>query len=836
MPKRTRLTMLAMLLALAIPAGLAAAAPPTVRVVQTPSDLPEAFRSFGAAGDILIADDRYVALVAGSSRALRSAINTSLANPHGQILAFAPVGATGRLLTLVGAPSVRVAGTAAVARVLSVQIEGQAVAVRAEATIPGGSRLEVNTRYDFDFDAGRIAVATEIRNDGPASVARLSFGLGANFLQSLNFSPYNARLFPALNFRVYQRPDHVLAWWNPNPVETSSAPLPGLLGSGQTHRMTYSLLAGKDIADVLDRLYRLAQVRADRQPIELRTAGLAASGTPALAPELGTIEVQISEPATGAMFYRAFLYRPATLSVPLPDGTYRVRVHAFPAVRERIFRRPTLDAKGVAAAWAVELPPLGALKVRLHDTKGTPVPGKVSFIGLAPVESPYFEPENPVDSGRGWESQKNSVYPGRDGETLRLPAGTYLATASRGPSYTRDTRFIEVFAGSNPDIEFVIDRVVETPGLVSVDPHMHTIFSDGQMKIAERLKGVVAEGVDVAIATDHNYITDYRPELARLGLAGELAVIVGNEVTGRGGNIHFNSYPLVPHPELPANGAISVEDSTPALLFELTRKNDPAALVQVNHPRSQGLGYFLTYRLDPKAAATADAPFVMNFDVMEAMNGATRGEDNRTSIEDWFHFLNRGYPIRIVGSSDAHSQDGGEPGYSRTYVLYGGAKGPGLDVPALMRSIKEGRSFVSNGPIVSARANGTATYGDTLTARGGRVVLDIDVKAAPWIDVSEIRLVINGVRQEPIPVGGKSGSGAMTQRFAGRREITLDRDAWIALEVTGRQTLYPTVQQRSGNGDPFSAPLPYALTNPIFVDVDGDGKVSPVWPEKIVVR
>lgn len=833
MHTRTRLAALAILLALASPGGLAAATPPVVKVVQTPGDLPEAFRPFGAAGDILIADDRYVALVGGSSRSLRSALNTSLPNPHGQILAFAPVGATGRLLTLVGAPSVRVAGTATTVRVLSAQIEGQAVAVRSEAAMPGGGRLEVSTRYDCDFDAGRIAVTTEVHNPGPASVARLSFGLGANFVQSLNFSPFNARLFPALNFRVYQRPDHVLGWWNPNPVETSSAPLPGLLASGQTYRMAYSLLAGKDIADVLDRLYRLAQVKADRQTIELRTAELPAPG---LAPELGTVEVQISEPATGAMFYRAFLHRPVSLSVPLPDGTYRVRVHAFPAVRERIFRRPALDAKGVAAAWLVELPAIGTLTVRLHDTKGTPVPGKVSFIGLAPVESPYFAPENPVDSGRGWESQKNSVYPGKDGETVRLPAGTYLAAASRGPAYTRDTRIIEVFAGPNPDIAFVLDRVVETPGLVSVDPHMHTIFSDGQMKIAERLKGVVAEGVDVAIATDHNYITDYRPELARLGLAGELAVIVGNEVTGRGGNIHFNSYPLVPHPELPANGAISVEDSTPALLFELTRKNDAAALVQVNHPRSQGLGYFLTYRLDPKSAATADAPFVMNFDVMEAMNGANLGEDNRTSIEDWFHFVNRGYPIRIVGSSDAHAQDGGEPGYSRTYVLYDGAKGAGLDVPALMRSIKEGRSFVSNGPIVSARANGKATYGDTLTARGGRVVLDIDVKAAPWIDVSEIRLVVSGVRQEPILVSGKGGAGAVTQRFAGRREISLDRDGWIVVEVVGRETLYPTVQQRSGNGDPAGAPLPYALTNPIFVDVDGDGKISAVWPDKIVVR
>ncbi len=836
MNRRVVFAVLLVILALAIPAGSAPPAAIIVRVIQTPNELPETLRPFGAAGDILVSDDRYSALVGGSSRSLRSDLNMSLPDPCGQILAFAPIGAKGRLLTFVGAPSLRAAGRTAAMRVVSVRPEGQGVLVRSEATLGGQDRLEVVTRYQFDFDEGRISIPTEVRNAGQQEIARLSFGLGANLVQNLSFSPYNARLFPALNFRVYQRPDHVLAWWNPNPVESSDRPLPGLLQPGQTYRMNYSLLAGKDVSDVLDRLYRIAEVKADRQTIELRTAGSAAGATRGLAPELQTVEMLVSEPTTEAVFYRAFLNRPASLSVPLPDGTYRVRVNAFPAVRERVVRHPALDEKGVAAAWLIDLPALGTVNVKLRDSKGSPVLGKVSFIGLAPVESPYLAPENPVDSGRSWESQKNSIYPGKNGETVRLPAGTYLAVAARGPAYSRETRVIEVFAGNNPDARFIIDKVVDTRGLVAVDTHMHTIFSDGQLKIAERLKGVVAEGVEVCVSADHNYITDYRPELARLGLTGQLAVIVGSEVTGRGGNIHYNSYPLAPHPETAANGAISVEDSTPGLLFEMTRKNDPAALIQVNHPRSRGLGYFLTYNLDPKTAAAAAAPFVMNFDVMEAMNGAGRNAANRATIEDWFHLLNRGYPIRIVGTSDAHGQDGGEPGYSRTYVLHGGAKGAGLDVPALIRSIKEGRSFVSNGPIVTARVNGKWTYGDTLTARNGRVAVDVGVTGAPWIDVSEIRLVVNGERRKPIAVRGQGGKGTGTRKYAGRLELKLDRDAWIAIEVTGRTSLFPTIQQRSRSGSADDAATAYALTNAIFVDVDGDGKFSPVWPEKIAIR
>jgi hypothetical protein len=218
------------------------------------------------------------------------------------------------------------------------------------------------------------------------------------------------------------------------------------------------------------------------------------------------------------------------------------------------------------------------------------------------------------------------------------------------------------------------------------------------------------------------------------------------------------------------------------------------------------------------------------------MNGALLDGANRATIEDWFHFLNRGYPIRVVGSSDAHSQDGGEPGYSRTYVLYGGAKGPRLDIPAVMRAIKEGRSFVSNGPIVTARFNGKSTYGDTLTSKDGRVSVELEVKGAPWIDVAEISLVVNGERQAPIPVGGRDGPGAGTLKYQGRTELKLERDAWIAVEVRGRRTLFPTVQQRSSNGRIEEAAVPYALTNPVFVDIGGDGKITPVWPEKIAIR
>jgi hypothetical protein len=120
--------------------------------------------------------------------------------------------------------------------------------------------------------------------------------------------------------------------------------------------------------------------------------------------------------------------------------------------------------------------------VKIVNSKGEFVPGKVTFIGLSPTKTPYFKPENPVKSGRGWESFKNSCFPQEEGKEVILPVGTYLVTASRGPEYSIDKRAAEILKNELQELTFLIDRVVETPNLISIDPHMHTNKSDGSVR------------------------------------------------------------------------------------------------------------------------------------------------------------------------------------------------------------------------------------------------------------------------------------------------------------------------------------------------------------------
>jgi len=795
------------------------AAPATIKVVKDPAELAPPFARIAREGDVFVADGRYAAVIAAAPRTLFSTINYGHPDVAGYVAVFLPAGAAARPDVQIGYPALRLNGKSLVVSDSSLRAESGAVVARASCEGPDGLLLTILVRYTFAFDAGRIDIAAEVRNAGKAEVKGLSAGLGATAWQNYNFSPYNAKLFPRLNFRVYERPDHALAWHNPNPAETSGKPLPGALRPGQVHRLSYSIFAAATVPELLDRLYRAVRFETVRASLEIKGFD-------------GPAEVIVREPATGAVFFRTFLAKPVPLSFPLPAGTCQVRANLFPAVVERTFA--AVPAKDPAAnVWTIEPPAFGRVRVALADRKGRHVPGKISFIGLAPAATPYFQPENPVVTARSWETLNNAVYPPAGGAELTLPAGTYLATASRGPEFGLETRAVEVHAGEPRDLGFTIDRAVETPGLVSVDPHMHTQFSDGSVTVDERLRSAAAEGLDIVVSADHNTVTDYGPALRKLGLSGELAFLPGFEITARTGSIHLNSLPVALRPGEPSNGAIPVRDETPAKLYALARAKNPGSLVQLNHPRSGSLGYFNNYGLDPEKAAFADPLFDLDFDVMEALNGSRFGGDNSRAIEDWFHLLNRGYPVRIVGSSDAHGVDGGETGYARTFVLMPEPAPGSVDPRALVAALKIGRAFVSNGPIVSVRANGRATFGDTVKAKKGRVDLDIAVTGAPWLDVSTVRLVVNGERRPPLPLEGADGR---TVKFRDRVRVDLAADGWIAVEVRGAKSLYPMIQQRSGGGSPEEAAFPYALTNPILVDADGDGRSAPVWPEKVAVK
>jgi hypothetical protein len=242
----------------------------------------------------------------------------------------------------------------------------------------------------------------------------------------------------------------------------------------------------------------------------------------------------------------------------------------------------------------------------------------------------------------------------------------------------------------------------------------------------------------------------------------------------------------------------------------------------------------------PGTAANPMGVRNLDFDVLEIANGAKVGDYPAylQMRDDWFALLAQGFFKTGSGVSDSHRITIEHAGWSRSYVLGVGDDPAALDTPAFDASIKAGRLVVSAGPWieVTARASGTGRPGDTVTSATGAIRLKIDVRSPAWIPVDEVRVVTirrfgpGGVetrtfdasskpRVRGVPKNFQSSGG--TSRFHGSIGITYASDYLVIVEAGPKLGATPTSPEIVNVLEPDVVPL--AFTNPIYVDVGGDG-------------
>lgn len=339
-------------------------------------------------------------------------------------------------------------------------------------------------------------------------------------------------------------------------------------------------------------------------------------------------------------------------------------------------------------------------------------------------------------------------------------------------------------------------------------------------------------------------------------------------------------------------------------------RNCKQTIIQVNHPRDSIFGYFNTYSLSADTGfptfkktgvfANPTQPlsqefdankFSLKFDAIEVFNGArfdlmwhwkipplgkaplgyaggpgTKIRINSNGkadiafpggVDDWFNLLNRGLTMTATANSDSHNHDP-EAGYPRSYLLTGFDDHQKLEPKQLSSIILKNKVMMTNGPILEVQAkSGGKTYdiGATIPAKG-KITFSIRVRAASWIDITEVLVYKNGKLVRTIPVTEKR----KVERFSRDIEFDIsDGDAWFVFVTKGQKGLWPVLRSEEiepfqiseavaliqdallgnlpldiGGGDPVClAPSivrqvsPYALTNPFWVDTDGDGKYTP---------
>lgn len=506
-------------------------------------------------------------------------------------------------------------------------------------------------------------------------------------------------------------------------------------------------------------------------------------------------------------------------------------------------------ATGASGSLVLDLGVLDAAGARLRG------PVKVSLRGLD-VEAP----DGSLGDLEG-ESEAYGLHRAiftADGQgRVAVKPGRYRAVVSRGDAYDLATAEVAVPAGGEATLRADLRPVVDTAGMISADFHQHTVGSiDSGRTLCNRVLENAAEGLEYAATTDHDNVTDFLPCVRALGLAPWFNAMRGNEISVVGVG-HFNAYPLAPAAADPFAllGAQYWADLSAQQLFDKVRAEAGGPLLHVSHPRSTGLkGYFTSIALDPVTLAAGRQPLATGWEALEineafgapedyvaANDEALRQRARRDGstvpvMRDWFTLLARGERTCALGNSDTHGRNNGS-GYPRNYLLVDDDRPERVSEAMVLRAIRAQRVLVANGAIVRIRTNGVTRLGqgDVVRATGGAAELELDVQAAPWVDLRSLVLFENG-RPLGLVSDGRGGFTAAAEAPAGGWALALGPDApgrsgatrlRATVRVRPAADSFYVALVRGGPLAPVGAGDAFGYTNPTYVDVDGDGWRAP---------
>ena len=482
----------------------------------------------------------------------------------------------------------------------------------------------------------------------------------------------------------------------------------------------------------------------------------------------------------------------------------------------------SFGSAGSAGSPLPKLTEKGALAFEIVDAKTNQrMPGKLTLIGAKGTTEPRFSKDIGVeDMGEAELCAYNRVFSLSGVGVIAVPLGTYDVTVSRGIEWTISTARVTVTT-KGVEVHAKLEHVIDTPKWVSGDFHVHASGSpDSHVPMRDRVYEFVADGVDMIVATDHNVVSNYAPLIAEMHADKLLASSTGDEVT-TGGWGHFGAFPLPHEMETEGHGAIPVKKRTPIELFASIRKSAPDAIIDVHHPRlEKGTGYFFLGKFDDKNDRSNRKGFSYDFDAIEVLNGYQ--DTNRKLIdrvmEDWFALLDRGHLVTATGNSDTHHLNYNLGGYPRNYVLVDNDDPAVVTGADVAKGLRKHHAFFTTGPIIDFKV-GTTGIGDLAPAPNGKARADIVIRAAPWISVSRVIVYVSGdeVKRWEVPASTK------VERFRDSLDIEVAGDTYVVIRTEGDKSLSPVV----GGGKDVTV-HPFAMTNPIFLDANTNGKYDPI--------
>jgi hypothetical protein len=354
-----------------------------------------------------------------------------------------------------------------------------------------------------------------------------------------------------------------------------------------------------------------------------------------------------------------------------------------------------------------------------------------------------------------------------------LAAGSYSLRVFHGVEHRVVSTIVEIDEGRRTDVTVRVERFVDMPtrGWYSADPHLHITRrrQEDSVRVGRWLR---AEDLHVGNllqmgSLDHFEVTP-QPGFGEAGehREGNTLLIAGQE--------HPRTHVLGHTITLGADEAVDFRDAYLQFdRFAAAAREHGGAFGFAHHGVGNGAR-------DGVAVFAADGWV----DFLEVL------QFEWPHYEVWYGLLDLGLRVTPTAGTDFPCGDWSMPGRERFYTKI---KGP-LTRASWIEGIRAGRTFVTNGPLLTFQVDDTDIGGTVALERPGSVRVQAEAEFDPERDdVKRMEVLRNG---EPIPATvSQLGPG----RLGIDTPVHIDGPSWFALRVSGDKVgETPAVRDRPG--------------------------------------
>lgn len=416
--------------------------------------------------------------------------------------------------------------------------------------------------------------------------------------------------------------------------------------------------------------------------------------------------------------------------------------------------------------------PQGTLKLEIReDSRGNLTPARVGIYGPAgrmPLPSDdaviirrFTDRVRQVPIKRNFEywPEKGGYSFYVDGNyTAKLPAKTYRIVVVKGPEYRVVSHQFDVLPGRETKLSIDIPRWIDLPaaGWYSGDDHIHI----NRPRVADPsiLTHMRAEDIHVANILQmgnlkRSYFSQYAFGQAGQHVGGDYALVSGQEsprTSHRGHTIGLNNSHF-----FRSDNYFVYRETADAL------HRDGGLF---------GYAHVMADALNASQGLAIDVPLGI-VDFVEVL------QHNKLGTEILYDFLNLGFKLTPTAGSD-YPYLNNLPGSERTYVFVDGPFTP----PAWYAALRQGRTFVSNAPVLEFDVAGRSMGDEVEVKSGDSVEVSAAVSINPDFDKPALlELVLHG----EVVASAESGFGE--SRLQLKYEFIATESCWLAVRAYGEK-------------------------------------------------